>query len=209
MKLAIFGAAGGTGRQLVAQALEQGHKVTAYVRNPAKLNIQHPNLTVVQGNVLNAQVVLAVVFGKDAVLSALGTRKVGLPDLIQGTRNILDAMYQAEVKRSIWVSSFGVGESLYQMNWLGRYVIARGLLRAFLEEKEIQERLIMASAGDWTIVRPGGLTDGPRTGIYRVIPADATEKIARPVISRADVADFMLKNLTATTYVRQAVGLTY
>jgi len=209
MKLIIFGATGGTGRQLVAQALEQGHEVTAYVRNPAKLNVQHPKLTVIQGNVLNAHAVLAAVFGKDAVLSALGTRKAGLPDLIQGTRNILDAMYQSEVQRSIWVSSFGVGESLHQMNWLARNVIARGFLRPFLEEKEIQERIIMASPGDWIIVRPGGLTDGPRTGNYRVIPANATEKVGRPVISRADVADFMLKNLTDPTYVRQAVGLTY
>ncbi|MGC8782245.1 MAG: NAD(P)-dependent oxidoreductase [Anaerolineae bacterium] len=209
MRLVIFGATGGTGRQLIAQALEQGHEVTAYVRVPARLNMQHPNLAVMQGNVLNASAVLAAVFGKNVVLSALGTRKTGLPDLIQGTRNILDAMEQAGVRRSIWVSSFGVGESLRQMGWLARNVIARGILRPFLEEKEIQERIIMASPGDWTIVRPGGLTDGPRTGVYRVIPAHATEQIVRPVISRADVADFMLRQLTDETYVHQAVGLTY
>ncbi|MCX7668954.1 MAG: SDR family oxidoreductase [Anaerolineae bacterium] len=209
MKLLIFGATGGTGRQLVAQALEQGHAVTAYVRVAAKLNMQHPNLTVVQGNILNAESVLAVVFGKDAVLSALGTRKPGLPDLIQGTRNILAAMHQCEVRRSIWVSSFGVGESARQLHRLPRLIIVHGFLRSYMLEKELQERLVRKSDGDWIIVRPGYLTDGPRTGVYRVIPADAVEQIRRPTISRADVADFMLKNLAANTYVRRAVGLTY
>ncbi len=209
MKLLIFGATGGTGRQLVVQALEQGHDVTAYVRVPAKLNIQHPKLTVVPGNILNAAAVLAVVFGKDAVLSALGSRRAGLLDLVQGTRYILDAMHQCDVRRSIWISSFGVGKSLRQMSWIARHVIVRGFLRTAIEEKEIQESLIMASEGDWTIVRPGGLTNGPRTGRYRIIPGDSTEKIGRPVISRADVADFILKNLTDSPYVRQAVGLTY
>ncbi len=209
MKLLIFGATGGTGQQLVAQALEQGHEVTAYVRVPARLTIQHPNLTVVQGNILNAHAVLAAVFGKDVILSALGSRRVGLPDLVQGTRNILTAMHQCDVRRSIWVSCFGVGKSLYQMNWIARHVIAGGFLRAVIEEKELQESVIRASEGDWTIVRPGSLTDGPRTGRYRIITEDSTEKVGRPVISRADVADFILKNLTDSPYVRQAVGLTY
>lgn len=209
MKLVIFGATGGTGRQLVAQALEAGHAVTAYVRTASKLNMQHPNLTIVQGNILNAPAVLAVVFGKDAVLSALGSRKTGLPDLIQGTRNILAAMHECDVRRSLWVSSFGVGASLRQMNWLAQHVIVGGFLRAAIAEKEIQEQLITESEGDWTIVRPGGLTDGPRTGVYRVIPSDATTKVGRPTIARADVADFILKALAEGAYIRQAVGLTY
>ncbi len=209
MKLLIFGATGGTGRQLVAQALEQGHTVTAYVRVASTLDIKHPNLSVFQGNILNEQAVLPAVFGKDAVLSALGSRVRGLPDLIQGTRNILAAMHQCEVHRSIWVSSFGVGESLQQMSWLAQNVIVKGFLRAAIEEKEIQERIITQSDGEWIIARPGGLTDGPRTGVYRVIPSDAKERLSRPAISRADVADFLLKNLTGDTYVHQAVGLSY
>ncbi len=209
MKLLIFGATGGTGRQLVAQALEQGHTVTTYVRVASTLDIKHPNLSVFQGNILNEQAVLPAVFGKDAVLSALGSRVRGLPDLIQGTRNILAAMHQCEVHRSIWVSSFGVGESLQQMSWLAQNVIVKGFLRAAIEEKEIQERIITQSDGEWIIARPGGLTDGPRTGVYRVIPSDAKERLSRPAISRADVADFLLKNLTGDTYVHQAVGLSY
>lgn len=213
MKLLIFGATGGTGRQLVTQALEQGHIVTACVRVAASLGIKHENLNIFQGNVLDEQAVLSAVFGKDVVISALGSRTAGrrlaTSDLIQGTRNIVTAMHQCEVRRSLWVTSFGAGESLRQMGWLARNVIVKGFLRAAIAEKEIQERLIRESDGDWTIVRPGGLTDGPRAGVYRVIPSDAKEQVGRPAISRADVADFILKNLTDNAYVRQAVGLSY
>lgn len=209
MKVLIFGATGGTGRQLVTQALEQGHTVTACVRVTATLGIKHDNLSVFQGNVLDEQAVLSAVFGKDVVISALGSRTPGLPDLIQGTRNILAAMAQCEVRRSLWVTSFGTGESLRQMSWLARNLIVKGFLRAAIAEKEIQERLIRESAGDWIIARPGGLTDGLRTGVYRVIPSAAKEQVGRPEISRADVADFILKNVTGDTYVRQAVGLSY
>jgi putative NADH-flavin reductase len=209
MHLLVFGATDGTGRQLVTQALEQGHTVTACVRMTASLGINHPNLRVFRGNILDEQAVVSAVFGADVVLAALGSRERGLPDLIQGTRNILAAMYQCEVRRSIWVSSFGVGESLGQMGWLARNVIVKGFLRAAIEARAIQERIITQSEGDWIIVRPGSLTDGPHTGVYRIIPSAAQVQINRPAISRADVADFMLKNLTDNTYVRQAVGLSY
>ena len=209
MKLLIFGATGGTGRQLVTQALEQGHAVTACVPLATALGIKHGNLSVFQGNVLDEQAVLSAVFGKDAVISALGSRTPGLPDLIQGTRNILTAMDQCAVRRSLWVTSFGAGESLRQMGWLARTVIVKGFLRAAIEEKESQERIITQRDGEWIIARPGGLTDGPRTGVYRVIPSDAPVQLSRPAISRADVADFLLKNLTDNTYVRRAVGLSY
>jgi putative NADH-flavin reductase len=197
----------------VTQALEQGHTVTACVRIAAALGIKHENLNVFQGNVLDEQAVLSAVFGKDVVISALGSRTAGRrfepSDLIQGTRNIMTAIHQCEVRRSLWVTSFGAGESLRQMGWLARTVIVKGFLRAAIEEKEIQERIITQSGGDWIIARPGGLTDGPRTGVYRVIPSDAPVRLSRLAISRADVADFLLKHLADNTYVRQAVGLSY
>jgi putative NADH-flavin reductase len=173
------------------------------------LGIKHENLSVFQGNVLDEPAVLSAVFGKDVVISALGSRTAGLPDLIQGTRNILTAIHQCEVRRSLWVTSFGAGESLRQMGWLARNVIVKLFLRSAIAEKEIQERIITQSDGEWIIARPGGLTDGPHTGVYRVIPSDASVRLSRLAISRADVADFLLKNLTDNTYVRQAVGLSY
>jgi putative NADH-flavin reductase len=206
MKLLIFGATGNTGQQLVAQALEQGHGVTAFVRRPEAITTQHHALTLLQGDITDATAVSRAVPGHDVVLSALGTRG-GPAVLPEGTRNILAAMREHGVRRSLWVSSFGAGDSLKQMSWLAQNLIVKGFLRQAIREKDAQERIIMELGQDWIIARPGGLTDGPLTGTYRVTgPGD---KVGRPSISRADVADFMLKNLTDDRYVRKAVGLTY
>ena len=205
MKLIIFGATGGTGRQCVDQALAQGHQVTAFVRQPEALAIQHPDLTIIQGDITDQGAVRRAIAGHDVILSALGTRG-GPAVLPEGTRNILEAMASHGVRRSLWVSSFGAGDSLKQMGWLSQTLIVKGFLRQAIQEKNAQEQIIMASGGDWIIARPGGLTDGPLTGTYRVTgPGD---KVGRPSISRADVADFMLRNLTDTRYERRAVGLT-
>jgi putative NADH-flavin reductase len=207
MKLLVFGATGGTGQALVTQALAQGHTVTAFVRRPEAVTTQHANLGIVQGNILDAAAVAAAVAGHDVVLSALGTRGDDKPVLPDGTRNILAALELADIRRSLWVSSFGVGDSIAQMGWIARTLIVNLFLKKAIAEKEIQERYIRESSGDWIIARPGGLTDGPLTGTYRVTgPGD---KVGRPAISRADVADFLLKNLTDTRYVHRAVGLTY
>ncbi len=206
MKLIVFGATGGTGQQVVAQALVQGHTVTAFARRPEAVTTHHANLTVVQGDIIDPAAVAAAVAGHDVVISALGTRG-GPAVLPEGTRNILEAMQAHGVRRSLWVSSFGAGDSLKQMGWLAQNLIVKGFLRQAIVEKNAQETIIMASSGDWIIARPGGLTDGPLTGAYRVTgPGD---KVGRPSISRSDVADFLLKNLTDTRYVRCAVGLTY
>jgi putative NADH-flavin reductase len=206
MKLLVFGATGGTGRQCVDQALAQGHQVTAFVRQSAALAVQHPDLTIIQGDITDQDAVQRAIPGHDVVISALGTRG-GPAVLPEGTRNILEAMASHGVRRSLWVSSFGAGDSLQQMGWLSQTLIVKGLLRQAIQEKNAQEQIILASGGDWIIARPGGLTDGPLTGAYRVTgPGD---KVGRPSISRADVADFMLKNLTDDRYVRKAVGLTY
>ena len=206
MKLLIFGATGGTGRQCIDQALAQGHQVTAFVRQPAALAIQHPDLTIIQGDITDQDAVQRAIPGHDVVISALGTRG-GPAVLPEGTRNILEAMASHGVRRSLWVSSFGAGDSLQQMGWLSQTLIVKGFLRKAIQEKNAQEQIILASGGDWIIARPGGLTDGPLTGTYRVTgPGD---KVGRPSISRADVADFMLKNLADDRYVRKAVGLTY
>jgi putative NADH-flavin reductase len=177
-----------------------------FVRRPEAVTTQHANLTIVQGDISDAAVVAGAVAGHEVLLSALGTRG-GPAVLPEGTRNILEAMASHGVRRSLWVSSFGAGDSLQQMGWLSQTLIVKGLLRQAIQEKNAQEQIILASGGDWIIARPGGLTDGPLTGAYRVTgPGD---KVGRPSISRADVADFMLKNLTDTRYARRAVGLTY
>ncbi len=207
MRLMVFGATGGTGRALLEQGLAQGHQVTAFVRNPAALE-PRAGLTIVEGEVTDAAVVSRAVAGQEAVLSALGPRGGGYGVLPGGVRNIVAAMSQAGVRRLIHVSSFGVGDSLAQMGWVARGIVVPLFLRKALDEKEIEEQIIRASDLDWIIARPGGLEDGPRTGVYRCI-TDPHEKIGQPRIARADVADFMLQNLADERFVRRAVGLTY
>jgi putative NADH-flavin reductase len=206
MNILIFGATGGSGKELTKLALEQGHNVTALVRNPATLGITHTNLTVVQGDVLNADSVSAVVKGKDAIFSALGT-KVLKPNTIvsDGTKNILAAMQTHGVKRFICETSLGLGDSKEQLNFFFEYIVIPFFLKNVFADKEVQEQLIMQSNTDWTIVRPAGLTDGVKTSRYR----SGFDKTITGQISRADVADFMLKQLTDTTYLRKAPSLAY
>ncbi len=207
MRLLVFGATGGTGRALLDQGLAQGNEVTAFVRNPAALAAR-AGLTIVAGDVTDAAAVSRAVAGQEAVLSALGPRGGGYGVLPGGVQNIVTAMRQAGVRRLIHVSSFGVGDSLAQMGWAARQIVVPLFLRKALDEKAIEEGIIRASDLDWVIARPGGLEDGPRTGVYRCI-TDPRAKVGQPRIARADVADFMLQNLVDERFVRRAVGLTY
>lgn len=208
MNLLVFGASGGTGRQLVEQALGQGHHVTAFVRNPAKFTLQHPQLRLFQGDVQDAQAVQQAVPGHDAVLSALGA-PAGRRDAVRsvGTGHIVQAMQQAGVRRFICLTTLGMGDSRPALPWLYRYVLVPLLLRYAFADSERQEALIRQSPLDWTIARPGTLTDGPRTGRYHHGFAPSARLPMR--IARADVADFMLGQLTATTYLRREASLSY
>ena len=204
MKLTIFGATGGTGRQLVEQALAAGHTVTALVRDPAKLAIANPSLTVVQGNVLNGDDVAKAITGSNAVLCSLGNT-ANNPDLAVsvGTQNIVQAMHQQGIRRLIVVSSLGVGDSKNQVPFLFKLIMWT-FLRKVIQDKEAQEKIVQASGLDWTIVRPGALTDGPATGTYRsgVDPSIASRRVAR-----ADVAGFVLQQLTDSTFLRKTPAI--
>ena len=207
MRLLVFGATGGTGRALLSQGQEQGHQMTAFVRNPAALEAR-PGLTIVQGDVTDAAAVAAPwpVMRPSCPRWGRAAEQYGV--LPGGIQNIVAAMSQAGVRRLIHVSSFGVGDSLAQMGWVARQIVVPLFLRKALDEKEIEEGIIRASDLDWIIARPGGLEDGPRTGVYRCI-TDPREKVGQPRIARADVADFMLQNLADGRFVRRVVALTY
>ena len=212
MNLLVFGATGRTGRALVAQALEQGHRVTAFARNPAAITTKHKNLAVVQGDILDYTSVERAVKGQDAVLSTLGTKALRRNTTISdGTRNIITTMEKYGVKRFVFESALTIGDSKPQQRQLGllfNIIIIPLCLRNMFQDKEIQERYIMQSTLDWVIVRPAVLTNGPRTGVYRS-EFSATDKSIKAKISRADVADFMLKQLTDDTYVHKASSLSY
>ena len=141
MKLLVFGATGGTGREIVAQALDQGHVVTAFVRNPAALTTKHERLKLAQGDVLEYPSVEAAVPGQDAVLSALGVRKLRKNTILSdGTKNLIRAMEQHGVKRFVCESSLGVGDSQGQLGWVFNLFIIPLFLRNIFRDKEVQEQ---------------------------------------------------------------------
>ncbi len=203
MKLAIFGATGGTGRCIVEQALAGGHEVTALVRQP-RGDLLRPGVTVVQGDVLDPPRVAATLAGQQAVLVALGTSRGSPRDVCsRGTRNIIEAMQQEKVRRVVVETAYGAGESrtgLYSR-------LLRVVLHGLMVDKDVQERYVRASGLEWVIVRPPRLTNGPRRGTYRADP-DVTMGLFS-TISRADVAEFMLKAATGDRYLGRAVGIRY
>lgn len=208
MNLLIFGASGGTGRCLLEQALAQGHHVTAFTRSPEKVTAQHPNLKVVKGDIQDYDSVAMAMPGHDGVLSALGVylfRKNTV--LSDGTRNIIRAMEAHGVKRFVCESALGIGDTRDQTSLFVEFVFYPLLLRHFFPDKERQELHIRQSNLDWVIVRPGRLTNGRQTGNYRH-GFGPHEKI-KGVVSRADTAEFMLKQLTDDTYLRKTPGLSY
>jgi len=209
MKLLIFGSTGGTGRELVKQALEQGHSVTAYARNPAKIeDIKHSSLQVVRGDVLDPAGVEGAVAGQDAVLSTIGAGAGRTTLREEGTRNIVAAMEKAGVQRLVCQSSLGIGDSRANLSIFTKYIVVSVFLRHAFADHEGQEAVVKQSSLAWTIVRPPHLTNGPRTGAYRH-GFSPTDTLIKGKISRADVADFMLKQLTDDTYLRQTPGVSY
>jgi putative NADH-flavin reductase len=209
MKLLIFGATGSIGRQLVEQALAQGHTVTAFARNPARLDLKHAQLKVVQGDVLDYASVEWAVPGHQAVLSALGTSALTKNTVrSEGTQNIIRAMEKAGVRRLICLSSIGIGDSRDMLPFHYKYILVPFLLRQGFAEHELEEEWVKQSQTDWTIVRPGAFTNGERTDAYRHSLTVAGNSI-KAKISRADVTDFMLKQLKDHTYLHQTPWVSY
>jgi uncharacterized protein YbjT (DUF2867 family) len=209
MKLLIFGATGPTGRHLVSQGLALGHEVTAFCRNPGDLVETNPKFRAVKGDIADPATIDAAMPGHDAVMSALGVFRFRHNTIYsEGTRRIIESAARHGVRRLVWMTALGVGDSKDQPPWVFRWIIAPLLLRSVYPEKERAEQAIMASGLDWTIARPPGLTNGPKTGVYQVWVGPRPKKITAR-ISRADVADFMLATLAEKQYVRKAVGMSY
>ena len=204
-KVLVLGATGGTGREVVTQALQQGHLVTALVRDPGQLSIASDQLRVIAGSVTDDGPALATaVRGQDAVISALGVGKSfksgGL--IAESAPRIVRAMKAQEVRRLIFTSAFGVGETHRDVPPIPR-LFARLLLQDVYRDKEAGEAQLIDSELDWTLVYPSMLGDGPATGQYR-----AGERLSLrgfPRIARADVAAFLLAQIDDAAYVKKRV----
>jgi putative NADH-flavin reductase len=207
VKVLIIGATGGTGRILLEKAVEQGHEVTALARDPSAVAPRDHRPRVLRGNVLDPDAVEAAVAGQDAVLSALGTRSTKPTTLFsESTRNVISAMDKHGARRLVCITGIGVGDSKGHVGFLYDKIIRPFVVKNVYEDKERQERAIRQSDLDWVIVRPARLTDEPAKGEYRVyLGGSYTAK----TISRADVAAFMLAQLTDDTYVRKTRVISY
>lgn len=209
MKILVFGASGDTGSQLVSQALKQEHSVTAFVRTPSRMNLSHQNLHIEQGDVSDYQQVENAMANQDAVFSTLGASSPFKRDhkLIIGIQNIVAAMTKQNVSRIIYQSFLGVKEYRKELGFM-LDVIMPLVLKKVIVDHETKEDAIIKSALDWTIVRCPVLTDGPLTAKYRV-GEHITPLSVVPLISRADVADFMLKQLIDNTYLHKKPRIVY
>jgi putative NADH-flavin reductase len=210
MNVLVFGATGASGHELVCQALARGHRVTAFVRTPSKLRFPSIAVILAHGDVGDAAAVARALDGQTAVLSALGAASPLRRDpvLVEGVRHIVRSMEQTRVRRLVYLSFLGVPEGRAQLSLLGRTLVSRLLLRKVVADHVLKEEIIRGSGLDWILVRPPRLTTGPRRGVYRH-GANIRATSFVPTISRADLADFMLRQLEDDTYVRQAPAVMY
>jgi putative NADH-flavin reductase len=221
VRLVIFGATGGTGRRLVERAVAEGHEVTAFVRNSSRMSARHERLKVVVGDAVDPGRVREAVAGNEAVISVLGSRQpsnplrprsLGDPDgpASSGSGNIIAAMKEHGLRRFACQTAWGVGESKHDPGFAGAFfmkVLVPPLLRDEYAAKEAQERIVRESDLEWVIVRPMILTNGPWTNDYRA--AEDLKPGRRPYISRADAADFLMRQLTDDTFVRKTPAIGY
>jgi len=209
-RVLIVGATGGTGRELVKQALERGYAVTALVRNPARLTVEHPRLTVIQGDVLDPRSVETAMRGQEAVLCALGHKRFFRPTRIlsDGTRNIVQAMKSHGSRRLVCETSLGIGDSAFRLGLVYTLFIIPVVLPFYFWDKTRQERIVAESSVEWVIVRPGALNNGDKRG--RVHQGRG---VGHPLwtvrVSRADVAAFMLSQTASDMYLRSAPGVSW
>jgi len=202
MKIAVFGATGPTGQQLVKLALQKGHTVTVLARTPEKLTMQDKNLTVIKGNALNYKDVEKVVKEQNAVLSALGVKPPSREKVVgPAVKNIIRAMKAHSVDRLIVESAFFMDEKVRK----GIFVklLNATFMKGLYEDKKEQNKALFSSNLKWTEVRPTMLTNGPK-GKYK---ADVKPGMFSK-ISRANVADFMLQELADGNFIGKAVIVT-
>jgi len=208
MKITVFGASGKTGSLLVDEALKSGHEVTAYVRKPESIKSEHPNLNVVAGYLNEKEKLKSVISGSDACISTLGGASLTKHSrgIIEGIDNIVGIMEEEKVMRFIYLSSFGAGDSRRYMPQPIRFLIADLMLRVPLADHNSNESRIAKSQLNWTIVRPGGLTNGAKTDNLKH-GYGATKIKGSLSISRSNVAAFLLSQVTSNDYANKSVWL--
>ncbi|MGB3211222.1 MAG: SDR family oxidoreductase [Desulforhopalus sp.] len=209
MRLLIIGATRGIGEQLLSQALGAGHVVTVLARDPAKIALTAENLIVHKGDIRDGTVVSAAVQDQEAVCVTIGVPITFKPVTLfsEGIVQVIDAMRQHRVQRLICVTGIGAGNSKGHGGFLYDSIFKPLFLRSIYADKDIQEQYVKESGLDWVIVRPAGLTDGACTKKYRIVTD--LDGVTSTRISRADVAHFIISELSEQKYTAKTPLLTY
>lgn len=211
MKLLVIGASRGIGLEVVKQALARGHEVRAFAQSADAIRLSNARLEKRNGNALKVSDIASAMTGVDAVILTLGIRAgpgmvLGTVDLFsRATQIVVDAMKKARVKRLICVTGFGAGESRAKLGPLQTIVFQLLFGRAY-DDKDVQEVMVRKSGLDWIIVRPVILTNGPKTGRYKVL--DNPKDWRSGTVSRADVADFLVKQVQDSAFLGKTPVLT-
>lgn len=209
MKVAVIGASRGVGRHIAEQALARGHEVTAAVRNPADVRLQHERLRVVTCDVLDAAAVGAAIQDQDVVFCAVGTDSRGPTTLYSSAaQNVVAGMQQHGVRRLVFLSNFGVLDETASdaIGWL-MLALVRRVIRHTLADHRLALEKISSSGVEWIAVRPMALNNGPMTSSYRIDPVGLPRNGRS--IARADVADFMLKQADDDRYLQKVPAIAY
>jgi putative NADH-flavin reductase len=206
MRIVVLGATGGIGVEIVRQAIEHRHMVTALVRDPERLKAFRDGISVIKGDLLNAAEIEAAIQGHDGVVSAFGPRlpisKTDSNLLRRFAVALTDAMLHTGIRRTVVVSvAFLFKDSIIPP----AYLFGRLFFKDTVVDAAGMESVFAKSGLDWTIVRPPQLTDKPYTGKYRVRESHLPR--FGFAISRADVADFMIKTVESRASVRKIVGV--
>ncbi len=205
MRLTIFGASSPTGKLLVEKTLTRGDDVIAFVRDTSKLGISHPGLNILRGDALKYEDVASAVKGCDAVLSTLGPKGKPAVMAAESTKNIVNAMEENGIKRLVLVSVAGISVPQDKRGKSFIDSLLKLLLREVFTDRENQLSVLNASKVDWVAVRLPRLTNEAGTGRVKTFfgrPSPAMK------LSRDDLADFMLEQVTSDRWLKQAPILT-
>lgn len=207
MKILVIGATGLTGNYLTKKLLAQGHDVTAFVREPSKFTTQHAHLKIVQGEARNLASLEKAIQGQEAVMSAFGPRSLKKDNLQEiFMSNLVSAMTKTGVKRLINLSAMGAGDSYPGAPLVMRLIILPLFLGKMFEDKNRGEVFLFKSSLDYTNVRPGRLTNSPAKGGTK---ASLDYSDLKPIMTREDLADFMIAQLKNSEWIRKSPLIGY
>lgn len=207
MKVLVIGATGAAGREIIAQGMNLGHEMTAFIRSDCHRDFPKGTQQV-RGDIMSTTSLEIAVEGHQAIISALGTRQLRPTTLLsEGTRNLIYSMKTVGVKRFICITGVGAGDSYGHGGFLCNNILYPFLLKNMYADKNRQESIIRRSELDWTVIRPALLTNGPRTERYRVLNDLTGIQMKR--ISRSDVAHFIISMLDSPESKHTTYNITY